>query len=115
LASAFSLVGLPPTVGFIGKLWLITSAWGVGYNWLVIVVCVNTALAIFYYLSLVRHAYTEEEIPAKGAQSLHLDQSRLSTAGALLLGLGVVILGILPGPIWSIVLKASRELLPLIN
>ncbi|MDR2367056.1 MAG: NADH-quinone oxidoreductase subunit N [Deltaproteobacteria bacterium] len=113
MAAAFSLVGLPPTVGFIGKLWLITAAWGHGYDWLVIVVCVNTAIAIFYYLSLVRHAYTEEDIPAKGAQTLALDRSFIATAGAALLGLLVVILGVLPGPVWSLVLRASQGLYPI--
>ncbi|MDR2302489.1 MAG: NADH-quinone oxidoreductase subunit N [Deltaproteobacteria bacterium] len=112
LCAAFSLVGLPPTVGFIGKLWLITSAWGHGYDWLVIVVCVNTAIAIFYYLSLVRHAYTEEEIPAHGAQTLALDRSLVSTLGALVLGLLVILMGVLPGPVWSLVLEASRTLFP---
>ncbi|MDL2259919.1 NADH-quinone oxidoreductase subunit N, partial [Deltaproteobacteria bacterium OttesenSCG-928-K17] len=34
-AAAFSLVGLPPTVGFMGKFWLVVSAWGHGYDWLV--------------------------------------------------------------------------------
>jgi NADH-quinone oxidoreductase subunit N len=112
LAAAFSLVGLPPTVGFIGKLWLITSAWGYGYDWLVIVVCVNTAIAIFYYLSLVRHSYTEEKIPVGGAQSLVLDKSAVSQGGALILGLLVFLLGVLPGPVWNLVLSASRSLIP---
>ncbi len=47
-------------MGFIGKLFLITAAWNHGYNWLVITLAVNSAFAIYYYLSLVRHAYTEE-------------------------------------------------------
>ncbi|MDR0355818.1 MAG: NADH-quinone oxidoreductase subunit N [Deltaproteobacteria bacterium] len=110
--AAFSLVGLPPTVGFIGKLWLITSAWDRGFDWLVIVVCVNTAIAIFYYLSLFRHCYTEETIPVGGAQSLALDTGAISQAGALLLGLLVVVLGVLPGPVWNVVLTASKSILP---
>ena len=107
LAAAFSLVGLPPTVGFIGKLWLITSAWGHGYDWLVIVVCVNTAIAIFYYLSLVRHAYSEEDIPEGGAQSLSLDKSLLSQGGALILAVLVILLGVFPSPVYSLLLKAT--------
>jgi NADH-quinone oxidoreductase subunit N len=110
LAAAFSLVGLPPTVGFIGKLWLITSAWGRGYDWLVIVVCVNTAIAIFYYLSLVRHAYSEEAIPAGGAQALALDKSLLSQGGALVLAFLVILLGVLPSPVFSMLLSAARVL-----
>ena len=110
LAAAFSLVGLPPTVGFIGKLWLITSAWGHGYDWLVIVVCVNTAIAIYYYLSLVRHAYSEETIPVGGVQSLQLDKSLLSQGGALVLAILVVLLGVLPSPVFSALLSAAKVL-----
>ncbi|MDR2443269.1 MAG: NADH-quinone oxidoreductase subunit N [Deltaproteobacteria bacterium] len=110
LAAAFSLVGLPPTVGFIGKLWLITSAWGHGYDWLVIVVCVNTAIAIFYYLSLVRHAYSEEVIVKYGAQSPQLDKSLLSQVGAVVLALLVVLLGVLPSPVYGLLLMAAKVL-----
>ncbi|MDR1578559.1 MAG: NADH-quinone oxidoreductase subunit N [Deltaproteobacteria bacterium] len=113
-AGAFSLVGLPPTVGFMGKLWLITSAWGFGYDWLVIVVCVNTAIAIFYYLSLVRHAYTEE--PATGStEELAINQtnaSAFSQLGALALGLLVVGLGVAPSSVFGVILTASQQILP---
>ncbi|MDR1871913.1 MAG: NADH-quinone oxidoreductase subunit N [Deltaproteobacteria bacterium] len=113
-AGAFSLVGLPPTVGFIGKLWLLTSAWGHGYDWLVIVVCVNSAIAIFYYLSLVRHAYTEE--PAEDSEAYatinQTNVSAFSRLGALALGILVVGLGVVPSPVFGAILKASRQLLP---
>jgi NADH-quinone oxidoreductase subunit N len=102
-------VGLPPSVGFIGKLWLITGAWGHGYDWLVITLCLNSALAIFYYLSLVRHAYTEgEDDPLRGAAP---DLSLAGTAGALALALVVVLLGVLPGPFFSLALEAGMDLL----
>ncbi|MDR1080274.1 MAG: NADH-quinone oxidoreductase subunit N [Deltaproteobacteria bacterium] len=121
-AAAFSLVSLPPTVGFIGKLWLITALWGHGYDWLVIVVCVNSAIAIFYYLSLVRHAYTEDPQGAvpEGSPAGTLpgpialaDNGAVSQLGAVALGVLVVVLGILPGPVYSAVLAASRTLLQL--
>ena len=105
--AAFSMVGLPPTVGFIGKLWLITGAWGYGYNWLVIVLCVNSAIAIFYYLSLVRHAYTEgEDDPLRGAAP---DTSNFSTWGAMVLALVVVLLGtVAAAPVFDMALSASQ-------
>ncbi|MDR2934258.1 MAG: NADH-quinone oxidoreductase subunit N, partial [Candidatus Adiutrix sp.] len=107
--AAMSLVGLPPSVGFIGKLWLITGAWGRGYDWLVITLCLNSALAIFYYLSLVRHAYTEgEDDPLRGAAP---DRRLAGTFGALALALGVVLLGGLPGPVFSLALDAGLDLL----
>jgi len=109
-AAAFSLVSLPPTVGFIGKLWLVTGAWGHGYDWLVIILCLNSAIAIFYYLSLVRHAYTEgEDDPLRGAAP---DTGLFSSVGAGVLALIVVILGILPSPVFDLVLSASQALLP---
>jgi NADH-quinone oxidoreductase subunit N len=104
-----SLVGLPPSVGFIGKLWLITGAWGHGYNWLVIALCLNSALAIFYYLSLIRHAYTEgENDPLRGAAP---DLSPAGVYGALALALVVVLLGVLPGPLFNLALEAGFTLL----
>ena len=107
--AACSLVGLPPTIGFIGKLWLVTGAWGRGYNWLVILLCVNSALAIFYYLSLVRHAYTEgENDPLRGAAP---DTGLFSALGAGLLALIVVILGVTPAPVFDLALEASKSLL----
>jgi NADH-quinone oxidoreductase subunit N len=68
--AALSLVGLPPTAGFMGKLFLLSAAWNRGYDWLVIVAAVNTAISIYYYLNLIRHAYTVEMagpvVPAGG-------------------------------------------------
>ena len=57
----FSLVGLPPTAGFMGKLFLLASARNYGYNWLVVLAAVNTAVSLYYYLNIVRHAYTLDE------------------------------------------------------
>ncbi|UQZ91154.1 NADH-quinone oxidoreductase subunit N [Deltaproteobacteria bacterium Smac51] len=109
-AAAISLVGLPPTVGFIGKLWLVTGAWGHGYNWLVILLCVNSAIAIYYYLSLVRHAYTEGvNDPLRGQAP---DTGLFSSVGATVLALIVVVLGIVPAPFFKIALDAGLTLLP---
>ncbi|MDR2826917.1 MAG: NADH-quinone oxidoreductase subunit N [Candidatus Adiutrix intracellularis] len=109
--AAISLVGLPPTVGFIGKLWLVTGAWGFGYNWLVIILCLNSAIAIFYYLSLVRHAYTEgEDDPCRGAAP---DISIWSSLGAVILALAVVILGVISAPVFDLALAVGRELITL--
>jgi len=49
-----SLVGLPPTVGFVGKLWLFKASLDVGLYWLAIVAALNSVVALFYYFKLVR-------------------------------------------------------------
>lgn len=53
----FGLAGLPPFAGFMGKLAILKSALDKGHLALVIVVVVNTAIAIYYYLQVVREAY----------------------------------------------------------
>jgi NADH-quinone oxidoreductase subunit N len=53
----FALAGIPPFVGFMGKFMLFTSAWEGGFRTIVILAALNTAISIYYYLSVVRIAY----------------------------------------------------------
>jgi NADH-quinone oxidoreductase subunit N len=102
---AFALVGLPPTVGFMGKLFLMSAAWNNGYNWLVIALGVNSGIAIYYYLSLVRHAYTEDKAPGQPH-----DGSLFASAGAVLLAGLVLLLGIAPAFVYDFALSAGSTL-----
>jgi len=52
----FALAGLPPFVGFMGKLGLLAAALARGHLWLVVVAVVNSAIAIYYYLQVIRQA-----------------------------------------------------------
>ncbi len=51
--SCFSLIGLPLTIGFFGKLFLIRPALDAGNLWLVIVLVANAAVSAGYYLRIV--------------------------------------------------------------
>jgi proton-translocating NADH-quinone oxidoreductase chain N len=55
---AFGLAGIPPTIGFTGKLFLFTAAIKKDMYALVILAVINTGIGIFYYLKIVRAAYT---------------------------------------------------------
>ncbi|MFP4071123.1 MAG: NADH-quinone oxidoreductase subunit N [Desulfovibrionales bacterium] len=103
---AFALVGLPPTAGFMGKLFLFTSIWGQGYNWLVIVAALNSAVSIYYYLNLVRHAYTQEP----GTKTVAIPKAGTLWAGVL--AVCVLLLGIIPGPVYEWALQAGHALIP---
>jgi NADH-quinone oxidoreductase subunit N len=86
-----SLVGLPPTAGLIAKIYIFNSAVQQGYLWLVIIAVVNTIIAAFYYLRVVKLMWlgapaSEEPIPSSAA---------LRTALLLASG-GILLLGILP-------------------
>lgn len=104
--AAFALVGLPPTAGFTGKLFLLSAAWDQGYHWLVIVAVLNTAISIYYYLGMVRHAYTgESEAPA-----LAISRNSLVFGGVL--AVLVLLLGMLPAPLYDLAAMAGTQLHP---
>ena len=104
--AALALVGLPPTAGFMGKLFLLSAAWNRGYDWLVVVAALNTAVSIYYYLNLIRHAYTVEadaeavSPPPGGA-----------LWGGVLAGL-LLVLGAVPAPVFRWAEAAGRQLMP---
>jgi NADH:ubiquinone oxidoreductase subunit 2 (subunit N) len=102
---AVALVGLPPTAGFMGKFFLLTAAWNRGCNWLVVIGAGNVAVALFYYLNLVRYAYAKE-IPeglrkSPGTSGMG---SGLSLAGGLFLAGLVLLLGIFPNVLFGIIM-----------
>jgi NADH-quinone oxidoreductase subunit N len=53
----FALAGIPPFVGFMGKLTLLSAALSKGYLALVIIAVVNAAIAIYYYLGVIRESW----------------------------------------------------------
>lgn len=94
---AVALVGLPPTAGFMGKLFLLTAAWDRGCNWLVVIAAINVAIGLFYYLNLVRYAYGKEavEVPR---EMIRTGRARgvLNLLGGLFLAVLVLLLGLFP-------------------
>jgi NADH-quinone oxidoreductase subunit N len=53
----FGFAGLPPTGGFVGKLYVFSAAYEHGWTWLVIVGVGATAVSLYYYLAVVRALY----------------------------------------------------------
>jgi len=56
LVGLFALASIPPFVGFMAKLSLLTAALAQGHLVLVIVAVVNSVIAIYYYLQVIRQA-----------------------------------------------------------
>ena len=50
--SAASLIGLPPFIGFVGKLYLFIAGVEAGQIWLVVIAGINSAISAWYYLLL---------------------------------------------------------------
>jgi len=52
-----SLTGLPPTAGFIGKLYLFAALINGGWIWLAIVGALNSVIALYYYVRIFRNMF----------------------------------------------------------
>jgi len=87
----FSLVGLPPFGGFIGKYYLFLSAIESGYLWLTIVAVVASLISVYFYIGLVINMYFREQ--AEPIEKIQLGQANISLIIAII---GILLLGILP-------------------
>jgi NADH-quinone oxidoreductase subunit N len=91
LLAMFSLAGMPPTIGFYGKLLVLQSAVKAGYVWLAVIGVLAALVGAFYYLRIVKLMYFDEPV----------DRSPIAARGdtRLLLsanGLALLLYGILP-------------------
>ncbi|MGE0703245.1 MAG: NADH-quinone oxidoreductase subunit N [Vicinamibacterales bacterium] len=56
-----SLGGIPPTAGFMGKLWLFSAAIESGYVWLAVIGVLNSAVSLYYYIRIVVFMYLKKD------------------------------------------------------
>ncbi len=61
LLATMSMIGLPPMVGFVGKLFLFSTAMDAGFIILVIIAVVNSAVSAAYYLRLFHACFFGHE------------------------------------------------------
>ena len=61
LVLLFSLAGVPPLVGFFGKLYVLRAAYEAGLAWLAIAGVIASVIGAFYYLRIVFYMYFGEE------------------------------------------------------
>ncbi|MDP7347643.1 MAG: proton-conducting transporter membrane subunit, partial [Phycisphaeraceae bacterium] len=60
LLAVLSLIGLPPMVGFLGKIYLFGTAINHGFIGLVVIAVLNSAIAAVYYLRIVAACFFGE-------------------------------------------------------
>ena len=58
----FSLIGMPLTVGFLGKFYLIQRAFVTGHSILAVITVINAAVAAAYYLKIIAAMYLREAL-----------------------------------------------------
>jgi NADH-quinone oxidoreductase subunit N len=56
----FSLTGIPPTAGFIGKFYVFMEAINSGYTYLAVIAVIFSVISAFFYLRVVMYMYMKE-------------------------------------------------------
>lgn len=92
-----SLAGIPPFVGFFGKLNVIEAVLSAGHTWLAILMVLVSVIGAYYYLRVVWFMYFE------AGEDKAVLQAGLDTRIVLSLNsLAVLGLGLLPGWLWAL-------------
>ncbi|MFH1215661.1 MAG: NADH-quinone oxidoreductase subunit N [Pseudomonadota bacterium] len=106
LVGMMALAGIPPFVGFMGKFMLLTGALKAGHLTLVILAALNTAIAIYYYLSVVRVAFCSapEERPDVSVDLM----TRFVSISLIVV---IIVMGVAPKQILQIATNAVRTIL----
>jgi NADH-quinone oxidoreductase subunit N len=86
-----SMAGIPPTAGFMGKLYIITSALNTGEMALAVLGVVSSILSMWYYLRLIINMYFHE---AEG--QFETDCSSMTSACTMALAVGIFVISFIP-------------------
>ena len=98
-----SLTGIPPTIGFVAKVFILQPVLDAGLTWLAVVIALNAVLAAFYYLRVVVHMYMYEV----DSNPPRLLPARLLSTGLGVAGFAVVVIGIVPDVVYRWALQAA--------
>ena len=100
-----SLLGIPATAGFMGKVLLFGSAINNGLLWLAIIGVINSFVSAYYYLGLLRNIFisTDEVKKSNNSGFSYLIFSLITSAG-------VLTLGIFPGILLSVIDEVISKL-----
>ena len=111
MLSLLSLTGIPPTAGFIAKLYIFNNAIQTGEIWLVVVVVIgviNTAIAAFYYLRWVR--VIALDLPEEDHKYKITSSGRMQFVLAFTT-IGMILIGLAPSWLVSLAQNAASTLL----
>ncbi len=106
----FSLIGLPLTGGFIGKLQIFSAALDGGWVWLTVIGILNSALSAYYYLRVVMFMYMREGALQEGTD-LSGRSSGFALTGLIGTAVAVLYLGVFPDKIIELASSSIQALL----
>ena len=91
LLAMFSLAGIPPLAGFMGKFLLFSTAANAGQYVLVLLALINAVVSFYYYMLVVKEAYITPDDGPSSPLALTMTQSvSLVVLSIMLLALGIL-------------------------
>lgn len=96
LVFMLSLGGIPPTAGFMGKVWVFGAAIDAGFIWLAVVAVVNSAISLFYYIRVVVFMWIKEEVVGS-----EISVGPAMTMALLIAATGSIFFGVYPQPLFE--------------
>ncbi len=97
LLVAFSLAGVPPTVGFYAKFMVLNALVDAGMTWLAALAVVFSIIGAYYYLKIVRVMYFEQ--PANTNVPVASSDMRITLS---VNGLAILGFGLFPAPLFMV-------------
>jgi len=88
----FSLAGIPPTAGFVGKFYIFSAAVNAGYIGLAVIGVLNSVLSVYFYLRVTVMMYMRE--PEKDLGMLELSPALITAL--IITAVGTMQMGITP-------------------
>lgn len=101
----FSLTGIPPLAGFVGKFYIFSAALNAGLVGLVIIAVINSVISAYYYISVIVAMYVLEG----GVEFGPLDSRPALVAALSIAAIATVLIGIYPNPYMSGALHAFNS------
>ncbi len=101
-----ALAGIPPTAGFMAKLWVFLAAVHAGMTALAVIGVLASVLGAFYYLRVVWYLYFKE--PEEGSEGRRVPLN-IGAFGLLLCVAATVWFGVWPGPLLELLRRAVES------
>jgi NADH-quinone oxidoreductase subunit N len=114
-AMLLSLAGIPLTAGFLGKFYAAAAGVGAGLTGLVIILVVNSALSLYYYVRVIVAMSSRPEAASPAApKGGRPDAIALASAAALaVLFFALVWIGVFPSGLIHVIKSAAESLVSL--
>lgn len=101
MLALISLAGVPPLVGFYAKLSVLKAVIAADYLWLAILAVIMSVVGAFYYLRAIKMMFFDDPVDSSAVLA------RVDVNATLAInGLAVVVLGIFPGWIMAVCVRA---------